>query len=702
MEEAIAQAIITSQIGYRKYDPKSAFIRSDSLIDFSQAVSEIISSESGKVIFVTDKISYYGRKWGIYFWRIDFGSMIEEGDFKLRVNKFGLESTSFRICDYIFFNETFFETSVYQLEKRVKGKFGWQDCGSDMRGLEPNAVQVIGLVDGLEAFKGLLSDEKKRALVEQIKHGGEYLLKCQRENGSFVNEYYIMHEKASLTLALLAIIALARAGETTNSVEYLDGAKSGWTWCLEKKEYSEEEVLDEIEETRKIFGKYKPWIPPRSLRARDKLLLIWAGIELYNNTNDLRYKRTAMEFAEEICSKMQNLDQKSSPTGVFGNFLAWEGNADHQKAWEHLGWGYNCGSVMPDEIAGLFKLLNQFENDKRSVSWRYALRQFAYGYVKPTATLSPMGIYPLGMFNEEIRFFGPSWHGFSGMYARIARSIMLLARLFEDQDLESIALNNIQWIAGLNVGSISEKGQISGLCMINGIGTHFAKPWSDIRGSIVSGFCANPQFKLVHLHESEDAPTYLSLEDWILYNGQWLSGISEIEMAYVLTVRTQFKGESILAQINIEALSLYFQTNSNGICKIESIPRFFKGNIQITWNGMQIEKSIISISGLRKELIIDFYDHFIVTILVVKESCYVDLKIENRGKYESKLVIYLRSVGIELKKEKIYLNVQAGKATRLKVQYDVKNKDIPRYIHVFGRSKYSFSEGEATWAQEGR
>jgi hypothetical protein len=318
--------------------------------------------------------------------------------------------------------------------------------------------------------------------------------------------------------------------------------------------------------------------------------------------------------------------------------------------------------------------------------------------VKPTAFLTPMGIYPLGLFDGEVRFFGPSWHGFSGMYGRMAKTLMLLARLFRNPELERLALGNIQWIAGLNAGGVDTGGMWTGLSLINGIGGNCLEPWTGIPGSIVNGFCANPQFRMAHLDDCLDAPAYLSKEDWIVYNGQWLSGISEVERPSSLLIRTCYRGRAVRAAVHLPGEEKPVRTNPRGLYKAE-LPAGKGGVVRVEWEAAVIEASLLAIAGYRNELILDFADHLAVSLDLDRDRRQLLVRVENRGRDRARVALVLRCMGVDPDREKIRVILGAGKEASVKVRYRLDCRDIPRYVLVQGTARYSYAETELSWLQ---
>jgi hypothetical protein len=654
-------SVLASQLGYRPEEPKRIVLRSDSLLDESEIGElRIIREEDGATVFSAAP-SYWGAKWGIHFWTIDFDEVEEEGSYLLGATKHPTLSCRFAIRRHLLLEETLEATSVHQLDMKRGEKAGWQDCGSDLRALEGHAIQLIGLADAYEAFEAGFASSMRIRFEEHIRRGADYLVLCQCPDGSFLNEYYVDRKTANWSLSMLAVVALSRAYETVGRLGYLDAAKRGWGRLSSAEGYSPEELESEIDETRKIYGTYPPWLPPSGLRARDRLLAAWAGTELYKHTNDVSYKSEATRQAAEICLRLQDLGAPGSPEAPYGNFFAWEGRGMHQKSWEHVGWGYNCGSILPDELSGLVNLVKMFPQECDWPRWRYALVQYVRGYAKRTEGLSPFGIYPLGRFGDEIRFFGPAWHGFNGIYGRIAFGFMKLAQIFEDVDLERCAGRNMQWIAGLNIGKEVSPGRWAGVCWINGLGENRVESWTNIRGSISNGFCANPQFKMRHLDDLEDRPAKLTTEDWIVHNGCWLSGLSEVERPFRLKIRTQYRGEAVPSEVEIFVPECRLsRTNERGIAHVDDLPAMRRGYMVVRWRDSSVRLDLATVSGLEKTIIVDYAEciEASMSVDIGRRSC--ALRVANLGSEDAVLRLRLRALGIELKAPQSELRVGAG------------------------------------------
>lgn len=592
-------SVLVSQIGYRPEDPKIAVVRGGTDDDAPSAAAVVRAGDGATV--AERPLVPAGRLWGAVYWTADFTDVDEPGRYTVRLPG-GEASNEFEIDHDLLLHRTLLPASVDTLEARVGGKLGWQDCAFDGRGLESHAIVVLGLVDVLALVPGLDGATTDR-LRAQLRHGAEYLAACQRDDGSFMNEYYIARDRTTWTLCALGCLALARAAEVLSSGPLLDGAKAAWRWCTAHTSASGD---DDVETTRRLFGQYPPWTPPDAPRARDLLLLLRGATELYRNTNDLTYADAATRLARTLHDDYQRARPAEQDT-FYGDFWAWPGARIHQRAWEHAGWGFNCGAVLPDDVSGFVNLLDLFPGHTDASHWRAVLHRYAYGYLLPACELTPFGIYPLGDCEGEVRFFGPSWHGFNGMYAQVARNCMLLARLFRDPRFERVAQRNLQWIAGANAGVEVAEGRFQGLSWISGIGAQRTEVWSGIPGSIGNGYCANAQFRLGHLDDLADAPAFRTDEDWLVHNGSWLSGLAEVSTRPRVKVRVQDAGRPVSARVTLSLGDTTFEaaTNVRGVAVFDELPRLRSGAVEVVARDHQLRLAVQPVSGASLDLVVD-------------------------------------------------------------------------------------------------
>lgn len=692
-------SLLVSQLGLRPEDPKVVVVRGDAASDADPGVLVVTREEpSADGPLAELAVTPWGELWGSRWWTADLGSLREPGRYRLTL---GGSQATLEIADDALVAATLLPCSADNLDARVGGKLGWQDCAFDGRGVESHAVMVLGLADALEAFGATLPATEAERLRAHLRHGAQYLSACQRDDGSFMNEHYIAREHTVWHLCALATLALARASQTLAAGPLLEAAKRGWTWCTAHSERPAEAVRDEIAATRAIFGQYPPWLPHGELRTRDLLVLVAAGAELYRGTNDLRYRRAAVAYAAAVAER-QRLDPREHAHGLHGHFRAWATGTLSQRAWEHVGWGYNCGAVLPDELSGVVALLELFPDDADAGRWRALLRRYAEGYLKPACALSPFSIVPLGDCEGEVRFFGPAWHGFNGVYGRMARTCMVLARELEDPALEALAVRQLHWVAGANAGVPDGAGGHRGVSMIAGVGEHAVEVLSGIPGSIANGFSATPQFQLSHLDDLADRPEQLTSEDWILHNGAWLSGLAAISARPRVKVKAMFRGEPVAARVSLELgeTSIDGTVNERGVLIAEQLPRLREGTLRVAWEELAVELPVAPVAGATLALVVDFADALQLT-LAGGRGRELTATVTNRGRDASSVHVSLHASGVVLERDELELELEPGETLPVRVACRLDGAQ-PRsaWVRAVARSAWSEQTAETWWTEE--
>lgn len=681
--------ILEAQIGFKPEEPKKAFLTAQNPVEAPSAF-ELVNSDTQAVVY-SGAVEYWGQTWGFCFWVMDFSDYKTEGSYFIQVPELDRQSTVFQIQERIFTQQTLIESSVGQLEQRIGDKMGWQDCGTDLRAVEGHATQLFGLQDAYLAFRSDLSPQDDARFVAQMRHGSDYLLACQKENGSFGSEYYVNPNLTIWNQAMLATTALTRTYSILGDDSYLAGAMKGWGWCTSRPYYSPDERNAEIADTRRILGQYSPWLPPEELRLRDKLLVVWAATELYQATNESGYKQTAMEYAAQACS-LQNLDYTQSVRGLVGNFFAWPDSGILQKSWEHGGWNYSCGTVLPDHLLGIINLVKLFPDEADALQWRYTLRVYTEYYLKQVTQMSPFQVYPLtGMYPEEIRFFGPSWHGGNGIYGNIAKNAMILGRMYEDVSLEQVANANLQWVGGLNFG-IDGEGRRQSSSFLDSIGVNSASTWSGIRGSIANGLASTPQFTIEHPNTLFDSPLYYTHEDWIVHNGGWLSGLSETEKPLTLQISTTENGVGVPAQITISLPETHSYTaDSQGQLLITGLPVRRQGTLQATYNGHTIQRPLATLSGDTKQLMIEFAESLAIDITLDADTLAGTVTATNSGFAAAATEIQLSCVGAQLSADVFSEEIAGGTTERFDFTITVDPTAPIRPVYIFATAQSALS-----------
>jgi len=189
----------------------------------------------------------------------------------------------------------------------------------------------------------------------------------------------------------------------------------------------------------------------------------------------------------------------------------------------------------------LIELVRQLPDHPDAPGWRQAIHDYAYGYFLPACQANPFNLLPQGYYTGQgLLTFGGPWHGFNVCYGYAAALAAQLESFLGDRQFRSIAVGNLQWIAGLNSGMTAEAfdgsvmwqeqlapGVAVPYSHIQGIGRNAVQTWSKIPGSIGNGFSTNRQFHLdVEPTSENDGPWRYADEDWIPHAGGWVSGLA--------------------------------------------------------------------------------------------------------------------------------------------------------------------------------
>jgi hypothetical protein len=267
------------------------------------------------------------------------------------------------------------------------------------------------------------------------------------------------------------------------------------------------------------------FIRPAEWMTRDLVTLLACAVEL-TRAGESRTLDVAARYAREIMSRQ--ITPKENEGGYHGHFRTYASARFSEKAWIHHHMGYDAGGTFPHYLIPLIEIARLWPEHPEAPEWRRTVKDFAYGYFLPACQGNPFRLLPTGYFSGQgLLTFSGLWHGINGAYGSAAALALELERFTGDVRFRSIAIGNMQWIAGLNSG-ISESGEYRSKSMIYGIGDEFIGGWTKIPGSICNGFESDPQFTFTTPRAQEDGPFYSTDEDWITHTGGWLSALGRL------------------------------------------------------------------------------------------------------------------------------------------------------------------------------
>ncbi|MEM6394397.1 MAG: hypothetical protein AAF797_16645, partial [Planctomycetota bacterium] len=422
----------------------------------------------------------------------------------------------------------------------------WNDCGGHMQEAYSHALAVLGLLDLYEH-----TGEERGRLGGQCRHGLTYLARLQdlaQERGH--PDGSLSHDTVRQRDVLLIPNAAKAAACWARAWRVLDGAEQERAVWRRRAERAASYVLNAEPHgahgfVRHGHGLPPDWCVPRVHRTTDMLAVLWAWVELGELDR-------ALALADEVIARQVPVERGES--GLFGHFYTF--CADHgltERAWSHciasddeggMVFGSDGGQAMPHAVLPIALLLRRYPEHPRAESWRKSLESFVTGFLLPACRLNPFGILPLGYVQGEgwLHFAGP-WHGFNAVYGWTAALALELAKDLPSDaaELRQTAVNNLQWVAGLNAGltrdaaaacvflTFDEQELPAGVAvpvsMIQGFGARSVGGWTTLRGNVANGFAVGEQFKFdVPVTAAEDGPHAYTDEEWIPHAAAYLAG----------------------------------------------------------------------------------------------------------------------------------------------------------------------------------
>jgi hypothetical protein len=526
--------LLVSQIGYDTGGPARVLWRSTS----SSAPPEL------RVDGCATGWEPLGECWGSWWWSAGLGEGVREvvaGDCCEQV-EFGKD---------LLWEKTWRAVSYESLMRRAqiaKNRRGWLDCGSHWQEANSHACCLLGLLDLVEFASGRMTPDENASLAAQIRVGIDLLAWYQDLAAELPGgEGGLIHEMPEHRKWLVpadvskAAAVFARAARLFGTAEEQNNwrgrAEAACAWLARC------EPSGPLGFCHEAHGVPKETEIPKDFMTRDLLMEMWAVIELAHGQPEPPDR--ARHLAQRVLARQ--FKTPSPGTEYPGQFATFDDWPRPEPAWTHyLGKdaiGNDVGATMSHWLVPLIRLAQWWPHDSLAGPIRDAIERFAHGYFLPACRANPFGILPVGEFpGQGLIWFAGLWHGMNSTYGLAAALALEFERFLGDPAFRPIATANLQWIAGLNSGihpgvelgcEMSTPHTIPGRClpvsMIYGIGHRYFGSWKTIQGSISSGFFTGKSFYFdVAPEKASDTPSSFADEDWITFNGGWLSAIARL------------------------------------------------------------------------------------------------------------------------------------------------------------------------------
>jgi hypothetical protein len=401
---------------------------------------------------------------------------------------------------------------------------------------------IIALLDMLEFASAQIPDSSIRRLIWHVKRGTDYLALCQDQaasqgsgDGPVVHEIpdHLNIVTGDITKAAVVFARASRVLQTdTCSAGYLTRALKAFTWLRTHG------PVQQAGFSNYAHGAPTGYTPPNEFMTSDLVMMAWAAVELARAGHP-EYKDTAISIVNQIAVRQIPQTAKEGP--FYGHFKTYGSSPFSEKAWVHHDFAYDVGQTFPHYMMGIIEMCSLWPNDSHAAQWRQMLHDFAYGYFLPACSANPFSIQPVGYYayptNEGLLEFSSIWHGMNGAYGNAAAMAFEFEKYFGDPQFRTIAIGNIQWIAGVNAGVVTGSTAVP-YSMVYGVGNRFKGTWTGIPGTVCNGFDAYSQFSLNAPSAANDGPNQFTDEDWIVHGGGWLSALARLNIPRTVSTQT--------------------------------------------------------------------------------------------------------------------------------------------------------------------
>lgn len=677
-----------------------------------------------------------GTYWESNWWELDFTDMESDGQYVIVVGEGpnSLVSTAFSIGNEVLLNETVLDTSLNQLDlRRSPGKMGWRDSSTDgLREVHAQVMVVHTMLDLLEMQDQWLTEYNRARVLNNIEFGLSYILAAQERtddpltDGRFIHDLYpseyTAHNLRSWFDTTYAMTALARVypilremGEEELAAQVKEAFDVSFDMCVLRPYYLEEEFVVEnsngyqnvVNAMRKVYYiKDFSWTFSSELRTRDKLMFLRACTYMAQADGDSKYLEQAKKWAKEV-SDSQYTDYQNTIDGAYGCFYEFENTTEAMMVEWIQSTNLLLGNQTPTDLSSFIDLLELAPEDPDAAMWYNTIVTYAEGYVKNTAKLTPLGIYPIAAYNNEeqcgVKFFQTISHGASSHYGLSARNIQRLAQFLQDSQLSELAQNNIQYQAGLNPGFPTDTNhqQWKSFSLLYLVGSRYFTGYFNGGayippiGSGFNGFTAATQFTLETIDETDDLPLgiindeggYQFNEDYLPHGMGYSSGVAAIDAPVCIPVVTMLNGQPVTAQIRVVGEEgMTFDTNADGEATITGVAAGRQVILEFAYQGTVIQKEMTAISGTACPVIVDFAQSLEMSLSVpeiLSGSEKAKLIITNTGSASVTAEVFLSGDGVELNRTTQTVSLHPGETVSIEITMTAGEEKVPYLVYAY-------------------
>lgn len=244
--------ITYSQVGYDVSLPKNAMVQNIDSAFLSSESFFILKRVSDDKKLLSGNIESQGKKWGKFWWKIDFSKCNTPGSYYLTIGSekqilfVSKKELPIVIGKNLLWNKTWYATALVHLQIRdslsYKPEGGWKDCGSTLQELSSHAIMLNALCDLLELAPGQLTEKNKQEIYYHLLVGADYVALCQDRAAAFgYKEGAVVHEVrqnykvvtgnvAKTAMILARISRIIKDENLSKSDEYKSRSLKSYQW----------------------------------------------------------------------------------------------------------------------------------------------------------------------------------------------------------------------------------------------------------------------------------------------------------------------------------------------------------------------------------------------------------------------------------------------------------------------------------------
>lgn len=628
----------------------------------------------------------------------------------------------------------------------------YMDCGSPYSELQPVGTCVYALFEMHDRLGKDYSEKDRKRMIDLAAMGADYFVAAQRHsddpeldgmfhhsllvntNDTWAGKIFTYLDTAYGMALLAKSHQFFKTRDPARAKRYLAAAEKAWNLCVHRPFHTKADrtipqgcnayFWNAPAGIQDSFGRGlynildKDWTMPDTLRTRDRLPFIQGSALMYEITQDAKYLDKAVEFADAVLER-QFTDWENPIEDCFGTFYEFEGNNEvffHEFMQGGFWWQ---GNVEAMNLEGFMHLLRLAPRNPKAAEWLNAIHTYAENYARKATTKNPLGIYPVAVYKDPehggLKYFQNTLMGSSCLFGFSAKNFMMLGDFLKDSSYQLPAIAGVNFIAGLNPGipNAYEETAWDARTLIQGVGRSWFGPAGDVaetaRGSVPNGFCAAPQFWLPTFQNfisyQTDKPRGMVNqggglqfnEGWILHSHAYVHGVTLLESAYALHLKTLDGGKPVMAEVVVELkeqaaphgeISRKYQTaDKDGIIAIRDLPTPCEGTVTLTHGGRKITRPVAAIAGGKHAMLVDFAQEADIQIQLpekMKTGGKGDAAviIENQGSADLVLEISLTASGMKLGKDKLQVTLKPGTKQSITVPFECGSKVMPCMVRA--------------------